>query len=91
MTYPLHSHLQRVYLTHHVSEEQTLYHTGWEINILLSFDHRVEDECLTSKTSQGGDECFTSQTSQGGDECLTSQTSQGGHEFLTSQTSHGGG
>ena len=48
MIYPLHSHLQHVCLTHHVSEEQTLYHTGWEINVLLSFDHGVEDECPSS-------------------------------------------
>ena len=53
MIYPLHSHLQRVYLTHHVSEEQPLYYTGWEINVLLSSDHRVGYECLTSQASQG--------------------------------------
>ena len=66
MTYPLHSHLQRVYLTHLVSEEQTLYHTGREINGLLSFDHRVGEKFLTSQTHRVGDECLTSQTSLGG-------------------------
>ena len=79
MTYPLHSHLQRVYLTHLVSEEQTLYHTGWKINVLLSFDHRVGNECLTSQTSQGGGvNVLLPKPHKVEDECLTSQTSQGG-------------